>query len=270
MVLSRQHNYLLGTWTKDKGGLTGRNPWRRDPDRIEYEYDSEAEWQEPDGEGEEGESIDGSDGEDDDDELGTSVADSDDGWLVPDGYLSEDEGVDETGAALPAHLDPDHDPGLLLGDRKDKEALRAKPQKKQEKKRQLVVLKTMAIGPLWSIEVSPGKPSWQLYSGSLDLEFNGAQVLPIDPMADLVPPFPTHPAKDLELLPEMLDAIRSEPKDASVEDIISRMAARFKNLPKRIFERLIHLSRPSTDSHLSKAEAVMQTEELMDVDGPHE
>ncbi|KAI8368204.1 chromatin assembly factor 1 subunit A-domain-containing protein [Radiomyces spectabilis] len=78
-----------GTWTKKSKVVTGRTPFARDEQSMDYEHDSEAEW-EPEGEGEDIQS-----GEEDEDDPTADLADGDDaGWLVPEGYLSDSEGVD--------------------------------------------------------------------------------------------------------------------------------------------------------------------------------
>ncbi|CAO3634245.1 unnamed protein product [Cunninghamella blakesleeana] len=77
-----------GTWTKQSNKIKGNRPFAKDTDILDYEHDSEAEW-EPEGEGEDIQS-----GDDEDDET-PEIADPEDvGWLVPEGYLSEGEGVD--------------------------------------------------------------------------------------------------------------------------------------------------------------------------------
>ncbi|KAI9302481.1 chromatin assembly factor 1 subunit A-domain-containing protein [Cunninghamella echinulata] len=77
-----------GTWTKQSDKIKGNAPFTKDIDILDYEHESEAEW-EPEGEGEDIQS-----GDDDDDDA-PEMADSEDiGWLVPEGYLSEGEGVD--------------------------------------------------------------------------------------------------------------------------------------------------------------------------------
>ncbi|KAI9282104.1 chromatin assembly factor 1 subunit A-domain-containing protein [Umbelopsis sp. AD052] len=75
-----------GTWTKTSKKILPRRPFAMDTDHLDYDHDSEAEW-EPEGEGED---IKSGDEEDED----VDVADPDDaGWLVPEGYLSNDEGI---------------------------------------------------------------------------------------------------------------------------------------------------------------------------------
>ncbi|KAI7876009.1 hypothetical protein K492DRAFT_167584 [Lichtheimia hyalospora FSU 10163] len=78
-----------GTWTKRSNAVTACKPFGQDHDLVDYEHDSEAEW-EPEGEGEEIQS-----GDEDDEDATADVMDPDDAnWLVPEGYLSEGEGVD--------------------------------------------------------------------------------------------------------------------------------------------------------------------------------
>ncbi|KAI8618338.1 chromatin assembly factor 1 subunit A-domain-containing protein [Chytriomyces sp. MP71] len=84
----------FGTWTKTSSVVGGKNPWAKDVvgGVLNYEVDSEAEWEE-DEPGEELQS------EDEDDDMGAGKGVEGDGhdgeemddWLVPDGYLSEDE-----------------------------------------------------------------------------------------------------------------------------------------------------------------------------------
>ncbi|XP_048197896.1 chromatin assembly factor 1 subunit A [Perognathus longimembris pacificus] len=78
-----------GTWNKKTVVIRPRNPWAQDKKLLDYEVDSDDEWEEE----EPGESLSHSEG-DDDDEVGEDE-DEDDGFFVPHGYLSEDEGVTE-------------------------------------------------------------------------------------------------------------------------------------------------------------------------------
>ncbi|KAG0232345.1 Chromatin assembly factor 1, subunit A [Mortierella sp. GBA43] len=78
-----------GTWSKRSKCITGRRFLSKDTDLIEYDFDSEAEWEED----EEGEECKSDDDEEDPDDVG-SDQDEEDDWLVPEGYLSEDEGLD--------------------------------------------------------------------------------------------------------------------------------------------------------------------------------
>ncbi|XP_003460813.1 chromatin assembly factor 1 subunit A isoform X3 [Cavia porcellus] len=78
-----------GTWSKKTAVIRPRDPWAQDKQLLDYEVDSDEEWEEE----EPGESLSHSEG-DDDDEVGEDE-DEDDGFFVPHGYLSDDEGVTE-------------------------------------------------------------------------------------------------------------------------------------------------------------------------------
>ncbi|KAM5237846.1 chromatin assembly factor 1 subunit A [Ctenodactylus gundi] len=78
-----------GTWKKTTRVIRPRDPWAQDRKLLDYEVDSDEEWEEE----EPGESLSHSEGDDDDD-VGEDE-DDDDGFFVPHGYLSEDEGVTE-------------------------------------------------------------------------------------------------------------------------------------------------------------------------------
>jgi len=82
-----------GTWRRKSAMICARNPWKLDKELLDYEFDSEEEWEEP----VEGEDIVNSEGEeetaaDDDD-------DDNDGFFVPHGYLSNDEGINDGDAS---------------------------------------------------------------------------------------------------------------------------------------------------------------------------
>ncbi|KAI8597493.1 hypothetical protein EDD21DRAFT_385294 [Dissophora ornata] len=78
-----------GTWSKRSKNVSGRRFLGKDTELIDYDFDSEAEWEED----EEGEECKSDDDEEDAEDLG-SDQDEEDDWLVPEGYLSEDEGLD--------------------------------------------------------------------------------------------------------------------------------------------------------------------------------
>ncbi|XP_059197920.1 chromatin assembly factor 1 subunit A [Centropristis striata] len=76
-----------GTWSKKSSHISPRCPLKQDKDLLDYEVDSDDEWEEE----EPGESLSHSEGEDED-EPGEDD-DEDDGFFVPHGYLSDDEGA---------------------------------------------------------------------------------------------------------------------------------------------------------------------------------
>ncbi|XP_049588216.1 chromatin assembly factor 1 subunit A isoform X1 [Syngnathus scovelli] len=76
-----------GTWRKKSLHISPRCPLRKDTDLLDYEVDSDEEWEEE----EPGESLSHSEGEDEDE--GGEDDDDNDGFFVPHGYLSDDEGA---------------------------------------------------------------------------------------------------------------------------------------------------------------------------------
>ncbi|XP_029005184.1 chromatin assembly factor 1 subunit A isoform X2 [Betta splendens] len=89
-LLQFHENYrpaYWGTWNKKSSHISSRCPFRLDKDLLDYEVDSDEEWEEE----EPGESLSHSEGEDE--EEGGEDDDDDDGFFVPHGYLSEDEGA---------------------------------------------------------------------------------------------------------------------------------------------------------------------------------
>uniref|UniRef100_A0A4X2MCE8 Uncharacterized protein n=2 Tax=Vombatus ursinus TaxID=29139 RepID=A0A4X2MCE8_VOMUR len=86
-----------GTWNKKTSAICPRNPWSKDTKLLDYEIDSDEEWEEE----EPGESLSHSEGDDEDE--GGEDEDDDDGFFVPHGYLSEDEGVTEEGTDSENH-----------------------------------------------------------------------------------------------------------------------------------------------------------------------
>ncbi|TYH91300.1 hypothetical protein ES332_A13G108400v1 [Gossypium tomentosum] len=84
---------FYGIWPKKSNVVGPRHPWRKDPD-LDYDVDSDEEWEEE----EPGENLSDCDKDEEEEsyEGCSKVNDEDeteDGFFVPDGYLSEDEGV---------------------------------------------------------------------------------------------------------------------------------------------------------------------------------
>jgi chromatin assembly factor 1 subunit A len=87
-----------GTWSKKSSIVSGRNPLGKDTDVLDYEYDSEFEWEEGDDDIGEDVNDDGKDQEEDmDDEEGDiKNYNYQDGWMVDDDDLLEgNEDMDE-------------------------------------------------------------------------------------------------------------------------------------------------------------------------------
>ncbi|CAI0448453.1 unnamed protein product [Linum tenue] len=85
---------FYGIWPKKSNIIQPRHPLKKDPE-LDYDIDSDEEWEEEDP----GESLSDCDKDDEEEHLeeGSSKADdeeeSEDGFFVPDGYFSENEGV---------------------------------------------------------------------------------------------------------------------------------------------------------------------------------
>ncbi|KAM4548482.1 chromatin assembly factor 1 subunit A isoform 1-T1 [Odontesthes bonariensis] len=99
-LLQFHENYrpaYWGTWSKLSSHVTPRCPLTQDKGLLDYEVDSDEEWEEE----EPGESLSHSEGEDEE-EGGDDDDDDDDGFFVPHGYLSDDEGAleDEDGGDM--------------------------------------------------------------------------------------------------------------------------------------------------------------------------
>ncbi|GFY93396.1 chromatin assembly factor-1 [Actinidia rufa] len=85
---------FYGICPKKSKVISPRQPLRKDPD-LDYDIDSDEEWEEE----EPGESLSDCDKDDEEENLEEGISraddeeDSEDGFFVPDGYLSENEGV---------------------------------------------------------------------------------------------------------------------------------------------------------------------------------
>lgn len=124
-----------GTWNKKTAVIRPRNPWVQDKKLLDYEVDSDDEWEEE----EPGESLSHSEGDEDDD-VGEDE-DEDDGFFVPHGYLSEDEGVTEECA------DPEN--------HKVRQKLKAKEwDELLAKGKRFRVLQPVQVGCVWAAEAA--------------------------------------------------------------------------------------------------------------------
>ncbi|NXH10605.1 CAF1A factor, partial [Bucco capensis] len=117
-----------GTWNKQSTVIHPRKPWAKDTKLLDYEVDSDEEWEEE----EPGESLSHSEGDDEED---GEDEDDDDGFFVPHGYLSEDEGVAE-------ECDPEN--------QKVRQKLKAKEwDELMAKGKRFHVLQPVKIGCIW-------------------------------------------------------------------------------------------------------------------------
>ncbi|XP_039908738.1 chromatin assembly factor 1 subunit A isoform X2 [Simochromis diagramma] len=148
-LLQFRENYrpaYWGTWSKNSSHISPRRPFRQDKGLLDYEVDSDEEWEEE----EPGESLSHSEGEDEE-EGGEDDDDDDDGFFVPHGYLSEDEGALE-----------EEDGGDL-----EKQKLRQKLKAREwdelmSSKKKMKVLEPMVRGCIWEGE-APGFELLQSY-----------------------------------------------------------------------------------------------------------
>ena len=82
-----------GTWSKRSSLVTGRRPLGRDTKFLDYDIDSEEEWEE--GDDDEGEDlVDGDDGADEEEDMQND--DDNDGWLADEDDLGIEDDDDET------------------------------------------------------------------------------------------------------------------------------------------------------------------------------
>lgn len=119
-----------GTWRKKSKFIRAKTPFAKDTTLIDYEIDSDEEWED---EGE-GESIEKSG---DEDELGEELEedDDDDGFFVPHGHLSDDE-IDEENRI--------HEPQI-----KEAQELIKRQQWESERKKNLKSILTKFAGCIW-------------------------------------------------------------------------------------------------------------------------
>ncbi|RUS87932.1 hypothetical protein EGW08_004287 [Elysia chlorotica] len=194
-----------GTWRKAPV-LFPRNPWKKDEDMFDYEVDSDDEWEEE----EPGESLSCSDGEDDKGEKGDEDEndEEEDGWMVPHGYLSEDEGCNEDDEITPEKL-------------KLQQLAKAKAWE-EEQKRKLQAAPLIAVGCFF--EHSPSS----LMAGDVRLlyEFRGVVISPSVPIPTSLfgtpeqdPEEPTTPDK-AGTTPSQRGAVKKAVPDEAMPDLI--------------------------------------------------
>ncbi|KAI5101043.1 chromatin assembly factor 1 subunit A [Silurus meridionalis] len=138
-LLQFRENYrpaYWGTWSKKSTHISPRCPFKVDKDLLDYEVDSDEEWEEE----EPGESLSHSEGDDDDE---GDDDEEDDGFFVPHGYLSDGEGAleDEEGGDLEKQ--------------KVRQKLKAREWDELMAKRKLNVLEAVVRGCVWDGEDSP-------------------------------------------------------------------------------------------------------------------
>ncbi|KAL7548317.1 hypothetical protein ACHAWF_011608, partial [Thalassiosira exigua] len=94
-----------GTWSKMSSLVTGRRPFGKDTKYLDYDNDSEAEWEE--GDDDEGEDLqDGDDGVDEEEDVQNE--DDNDGWLAAEDDLGIEDEDEETRELRKKKLSEDH------------------------------------------------------------------------------------------------------------------------------------------------------------------
>lgn len=189
----------FGTWTRPSNLISGRKPLRQDPVALDYNYDSEAEWVDGDGE-DRGEEV----GDDNDDADDAGSADGDDSemddWLVDDLEEVEGDGPADDGDAMSDIIEvdsagrpmsPSHDRSnsrggsptrspanppkrrrMLLPGLANKKKAMAKQKRVKNSRRFTQKLVPVTIGPHWQEEI--GQAAHPTFAG-YEIEFlNGA------------------------------------------------------------------------------------------------
>lgn len=82
-------NASLGRFDRTSAAITGRRPFAKDNNQLDYEYDSEEEWEEE----EDGEDLRSEEDEDDSSSRAAESDDEDDGWLVADDDRLGDDSI---------------------------------------------------------------------------------------------------------------------------------------------------------------------------------
>ncbi|XP_062888498.1 chromatin assembly factor 1 subunit A isoform X2 [Mobula hypostoma] len=121
-----------GTWQKKSAKVKSRNPFAKDEQLLDYEVDSDDEWEEE----EPGESLSHSEGDDDDE---GDDEDDDDGFFVPHGYLSEGEGATDEEGENPEK-------------QKIRQRMKAKEWDELMKGKKFQVLQPTLLGCFWEID----------------------------------------------------------------------------------------------------------------------
>ncbi|XP_076977216.1 chromatin assembly factor 1 subunit A isoform X2 [Tamandua tetradactyla] len=182
-----------GTWNKKTTTISPRNPWTQDRKLLDYEVDSDEEWEEE----EPGESLSHSEG-DDDDEVGEDE-DEDDGFFVPHGYLSEDEGVTEECA------DPEN--------HKVRQKLKAKEWDEfLAKGKRFRVLQPVKIGCVWAAEKDT------CASGDLKVlqQFTTCLLAPVISEEEPTPKASKREKKDQQILAQLLPLLHGNVNGSKV------------------------------------------------------
>ncbi|GAA5945104.1 RLF2 family protein, partial [Sporobolomyces koalae] len=158
----------VGTWSKTSKVVTPRTPFGRDGALLNYEHDSEEEWEEePDDPDAENVGSEGELSNEDDDEGNASEADS---WLADDDEIEYEVGYEEDGDMVMMDADSKHrsagdkdgdddedddDVIVVEGDREKKERMKREKEKKRKKLEETKRKKAKAAGPMLALIRGP-------------------------------------------------------------------------------------------------------------------
>ncbi|XP_055285961.1 chromatin assembly factor 1 subunit A isoform X1 [Moschus berezovskii] len=180
-----------GTWNKKTTVIRPRDPWAQDRDLLDYEVDSDEEWEEE----EPGESLSHSEGDDDDD-MGEDE-DEDDGFFVPHGYLSEDEGVTEECA------DPEN--------HKVRQKLKAKEWDEfLAKGKRFRILQPVKIGCIWAADKDSGADLKVLQ------QFTACLLETVPPEEEQTPKASKREKRDQQILAQLLPLLHGNVNGSKV------------------------------------------------------
>ncbi|MBN3315539.1 CAF1A factor, partial [Atractosteus spatula] len=147
-LLQFHENYrpaYWGTWSKRSRLISPRCPLQQDKELLDYDVDSDEEWEEE----EPGESLSHSEG--DEEEEGGDEDDDDDGFFVPHGYLSEGEGASEE----EERADPEN--------QKVRQRLKAREwDELMSKGKKFHVLEPVVLGCVWEAQGEPDRPETRM------------------------------------------------------------------------------------------------------------
>ncbi|XP_017906358.1 PREDICTED: chromatin assembly factor 1 subunit A isoform X1 [Capra hircus] len=180
-----------GTWNKQTTVIRPRDPWAQDRDLLDYEVDSDEEWEEE----EPGESLSHSEGDEDDD-VGEDE-DEDDGFFVPHGYLSEDEGVTEECA------DPEN--------HKVRQKLKAKEWDEfLAKGKRFRILQPVKIGCIWAADKDGGADLKVLQ------QFTACLLETVPPEEEQTPKASKREKRDQQILAQLLPLLHGNVNGSKV------------------------------------------------------
>ncbi|KAM0792386.1 hypothetical protein ACM66B_005066 [Microbotryomycetes sp. NB124-2] len=178
----------VGTWTKTSKTIGPRTPFDRDEALLNYDVDSEAEWEE---EAEDAEDL-KSGGEDSDDDGADSEALSDD-WMCGDDEIEFEAGYTEEGDIAAVGLDADAN---MTGTADETAAARkrvldrekkSKSMKDTSKKKRLVPIVPIVKGPAWEGKI--GEVTYDGFS-SMRVQLLNDAYFGLDPLRFVSKPFP--------------------------------------------------------------------------------